>query len=138
MCNLHVLCGWSYYFSSYNHPFYLFSTVFSPLHDKHFETNENISCKTDESIILYYNTIHQLIWWVEKSNESIFLIQIQSFFWRKLQLIFLSFVHYRVNQLRYFWWNYFLNNFKLLDALLRLVCLLMVYNYFIIIMIQHL
>ena len=33
---------------------------------------------------------------------------------------------YRVIQLRYFWWNYFLNNLSLLDDLLRLVCLLMV------------
>ena len=35
------------------------------------------------------------------------------------------FVHYSVIQLRYFWWNYFLNNFSLLIGLLKLVCLLM-------------
>ena len=41
-------------------------------------------------------------------------------------LISLFFVLYRVIQRRYFWWNCFLNNFSLLDSLLRLVCLLMV------------
>ena len=45
---------------------------------------------------------------------------------RKQHLISLQFVHYGVIELRYFWWNYFLNNFCLLIRLLRLVCLLMV------------
>ena len=58
------------------------------------------------------------------------------FFWRTLHLIS-SFVHYRMIQLRYFWWNYFLNNFTLLDGLLRLVCLLMVHSYFIMIIIHQ-
>ena len=43
------------------------------------------------------------------------------FFWTKLHSILFFFVHY-VTQLRYFWWNYVLNNFSLLDGLLRLVC----------------
>ena len=54
---------------------------------------------------------------------------------RKLHLISLLFVHYSVIRLRYFWWNYFLNNFCLLIGLLRLVCLFMVgqwvHSYFI-------
>ena len=37
------------------------------------------------------------------------------FFCRKLHMIFLFFVYYRVIQLRYFWWHYFLNDFSLLD-----------------------
>ena len=37
------------------------------------------------------------------------------FFCRKLHMIFLFFVYYRVIQLRYFWWHYFLNDFGLLD-----------------------
>ena len=61
----------------------------------------------------------------------------KSFFWRKLHLISLFFVHYNVIQLRYFWWNYFFNNFSLLDGFLRLVGLLLVYNYFIIIIDQQ-
>ena len=40
-------------------------------------------------------------------------------------------------QLRYFWWNYFLNNFSLFDGLLRLVCLLIVHRYFIVIIDKH-
>ena len=38
-------------------------------------------------------------------------------------MISLSLVHYNVIQLRYFWWNYFLNNLSLLNGLLKLVCL---------------
>ena len=37
------------------------------------------------------------------------------FFWIKLHMVFLFFVYYRVIQLRYFWWHYFLNDFSLLD-----------------------
>ena len=40
-------------------------------------------------------------------------------------------------QLRYLWWNYFLNNFSLFDGLLRLVCLLIVHRYFIVIIDKH-
>ena len=42
------------------------------------------------------------------------------------------FVHYGVTQLRFFCWNYLLNNFSLLVGLLRLYCFLMVgtYSYF--------
>ena len=49
-----------------------------------------------------------------------------SFFLEKtaFDLVF-CYGHYNVIQLRYFWWNYFLNNFSLLVDLLRLVCLLM-------------
>ena len=35
------------------------------------------------------------------------------------------FVHHSLIQFRYFWWNYFLNNFSLLVGLLRPVCFLM-------------
>ena len=57
------------------------------------------------------------------------------FFKKKLHLISF-FVHYSVIQLRYFQWNYFLNNLSLLNGLLRLVCLLMVHSYFILIIDQ--
>ena len=55
-------------------------------------------------------------------SESIFffLLFFSSF------LISLLFVHYSVIKLRYFWWNYFLDNFRLLIGLLKLVSLLMV------------
>ena len=47
------------------HSFYLISTGFFLLHDKHFETNENISNRIDESNTpSFYNTIHRLVWWV--------------------------------------------------------------------------
>ena len=55
-------------------------------------------------------------------SESIFFFL---FFFSSF-LISLLFVHYSVIKLRYFWWNYFLNNFRLLIGLLKLVCLLMV------------
>ena len=53
---------------------HLSSHVFSPSHDKHFETHKKISCTIDESIIypLLYHTIHRPIWWFDKSNEFIF------------------------------------------------------------------
>ena len=81
--------------------------MFSPLHDNHFETDEKFC------------------------TELINLLLIESSFWRKLYLVSLFFINYRVIQFRYFWWHYFFNNFSLLDGLSRLVCLLMVYSYFI-------
>ena len=45
-------------------------------------------------------------------------------------------IHYRVTQLRFFWWNDFLNDFNLLDGF-RPVRLLMVYSYFIMIIDQE-
>ena len=45
-------------------PFYLISAVFSVLHDKNFETNENISNRIDESNTPFFNTIHEMVWWV--------------------------------------------------------------------------
>ena len=52
------------------HCFYLISVVFSLLHDKHFETNENISNRTDESNTPFYNTVH--LNWCDGSDEFIF------------------------------------------------------------------
>ena len=67
----------------------------------------------------------------QKSDESIFFFL--ALFLEKTAPNLLVFVHYNVIQLRYFRWNYFLNNFSLLDGLLRRVCLLMVHSYFIMI-----
>ena len=79
-------CGWSYYSYSYIYAFYLISSTFCPLHDKHFETDEKISCRVDESITILDNAIHRLIPWIDKIDESIFLY-LATFFWRKLNLI---------------------------------------------------
>lgn len=58
--------------------FYL-STVSSPLHDKNFESDGNISCRIDQLIIPFYNTIHQLVWWVDKEcHKSIFFSSLLS------------------------------------------------------------
>ena len=46
---------------------------------------------------------------------------------------FLFIRHYRVIQLRYFWWNYFMNKFSLIHGLLRMFCLPIVYSHFIMI-----
>ena len=43
------------------------------LHDKYFETDEKISCRIDDSITPFYNTIHRLLWWVDKSEWIHFL-----------------------------------------------------------------
>ena len=110
--HLWTRCGWSYYSYSYIHAFYLISSTFCPLHDKHFETDKKISCRIDESITILDNTIHRLIRWIDKIDESIFLY-LAPFFWRKLNLIYLCFVHYRMTQLRYFCCDNFLNNFRL-------------------------
>ena len=63
--------------------------------------------------------------WYDGLDESIFFFLV-FFLYRKLHLISLLFVHYSVIKVRYFWWNYLLNNFRLLIGLLKLVCLLMV------------
>ena len=73
----------------------------------------------------FHNTIYWLVWWFGKSDESIFFFLV-FFLWRNMNLISLFSVHYSVIQFRYVWWIYFLNNFSLLDVLLRLVCLLMI------------
>ena len=91
--------------------------LFFLLHDNHFETNE-------KNLIELMNRL-QSIDWYDGLDESIFFFLV-FFPWRKLHLISLLFVHYSVIKLRYFWWNYFLNNFRLLIGLLRLVCLLVV------------
>ena len=65
----------------------------------------------------------QSIDWYDGMDEFIFA---PTFFQRKLHLISQLVVHYSVIKLRYFWRNYFLNNFRLLIGLLRLVYLLMV------------
>ena len=112
--------------------YFLFPAVFPPLQDKDFETDEKIFCRVDELITLFYNTVHRLVWWVDNSSKYN-LLYLLPFFWRKLQLTFLFFVHYRVTQVRYFSWNYFVKNFSLLKGLFRLVCLLILFSYFIII-----
>ena len=37
------------------------SSVFSPLHVKHFDKDEKISFRIDESITPFFNTIHRLV-----------------------------------------------------------------------------
>ena len=71
--------------------------------------------------LLYFIT-QSINWYYNGLDESIFFFLV--FFMRKLHLISF-FVHYSLIYLKYFWWNYFLNNFSLLVDLLRLVCLLM-------------
>ena len=49
------------------HSFYLSSQLFflcCIMHDEHFETNEKISNRIDESNTTFYNTIHRLVWLV--------------------------------------------------------------------------
>ena len=66
--------------------------------------------------------------WYDRLDEFFFFFLV--FFLEKTAFdLSLRFVHYSVIKLRYFWWNYFLNNFSLLVGLLRLVCLLMVDQY---------
>ena len=80
------------------------SQLFFLLHDKHFETNEKNSNRIDESI-----TIHRLVWWVGWNH---FLFSSLHSLCKKLHLIALRFVHCSMIKLRYFWWNYFYNNFS--------------------------
>ena len=69
--------------------------------------------------------ITQSINWYDSLDEFIFFFLV--FFLEKIAFDHLAFFHYgAIIKLRYFWWNYFLNNFRLLVGLLRLVCLLMV------------
>ena len=88
---------YSYLFLSY-----LKSNSFSLLDDKHFETNEKVSFRIDEWIILFYNTFHWLVWWVNKWWIHFSFSTLQSFFYRNLYLISLFFVNYGVNQVRNF------------------------------------
>ena len=70
---------------------------------------------------LLHNTIHQLVRYfrVFVYSESIFYFM-ESFFSRKLfPLVSLSLAHHWVNQFRYFWQNYFRNNFNLFVNLRR-------------------
>ena len=97
------------------------------MHGKYFET--------DESIARSYNTIHRPAWWVDKTDELIFLFLV--FFLGKIAFYLLVFCSLQRDSAQIIWWNYFLNNFSLLDGLLRLVCLLMVYSYFIMIIDQQ-
>ena len=100
------------------YPFFLL--VFSLFLDKHFETDERISCRTDESITLFVTQFND--WYCNGLDEFIFLFLV--FFLEKTAFLISFFVYCNVTQLKYFWWNYFLNNFCLLIGLLRLVCLL--------------
>ena len=97
------------------------------MHGKYFET--------DESIARSYNTIHRPAWWVDKSDELIFLFLV--FFLGKVAFYLLVFCSLQRDSAQIIWSNYFLNNFSLLNGLLRLVCLLMVYRYFIMIIDQQ-
>ena len=65
-------------------------------------------------------------WWTQFLFPSLF------FPGTPFDLVFCSVVWFS-----YFCWNYFLNNFSLLDGLLILVCLLMIHSYFIIIIIDQ-
>ena len=55
----------------------------------------------------------QSIDWYDGLDETIFFF-LAFFLKRKLHLISMIFVRYSVIKLRYFWWNYLLNNFRLL------------------------
>ena len=81
---------------------------------------KKVPCRIDESITPFCNTTLRPVCWVDKSDESIFFFLV--FFWRKLHLISMFFVQYSVIQLRYFWWNYFLN---------KLVCLIVRWDLFV-------
>ena len=71
---------------------------------------------------LHYFITYSIDWYYNGLDESIFFFLFKCTW--KLHLISF-FVHYSVIQLRYFWWNYYLNNFSLPVGLLRLVGLLM-------------
>lgn len=51
--------NWSYQF--FLHFLFYLSTVSSPLRDKKFESDGNISCRIDKLIIPFYNKIHRLV-----------------------------------------------------------------------------
>ena len=86
----------------------------------------NILSQMKKFLVELMNQIPYLI------TQSINHFYFSSFFPQKVLLISF-FVHYSVIQLRYFQRNYFLDNFSLLDGLLRLFCLLMVHSRFIMI-----
>ena len=102
-------------------------SVFSQLHGKHFEIYEKISCRKYPFYFLqkypFYNTNS-----IERYVDLTRVMKPFSFFWKKLYPISLFFVQQSVIQLRYFWRNYILNKFSLLDSLLRLVCLLVAHR----------
>ena len=98
------------------------------MHDQNFEKEGKTSCGIDELITFLYNT-NLPVWWVDRSDEPV-LVFLHSFLWRKLFLISLFFIHYRVIKLWFFWGNYFWSNFSSLDGLFYLF---MVYSYFIIV-----
>ena len=68
--------------------------------------------------------ITQCIDWYDGLDEFIFFFLV--FFLEKTAFYLLAFCSLSVIKRRYFWLNYFLNNFRLLVGLLTLVCLLMV------------
>ena len=71
---------------------------------------------------LLYFVAQSIDWYdvLSKSDESIFL-SLQSIFFMKKTVFdlpfFVFFFVYKLIQLRYFWWNCFLNNFSLLSGL---------------------
>ena len=93
------------------HLSHLTSNVFLRLlHDKHFETDEKISCRVDgvdESITPFYKTIH----W--PFPFSLVFFTSKKIIWSCFLFITAWFSLYILIK-----WNYFLNNFYLLDDLL--------------------
>ena len=68
-----------------------FFFAFIALHDQHFETDENLFCRIDDSITLQHDTSIAGIQLgnISKSDECIFpfdepLFSLEPFFWRKL------------------------------------------------------
>ena len=101
---------------------------FSQLHDKHFETDGKFLVELMNRLPHFITQSINRYDEFTRVNESIFFFPV---------LFSLFFVYYNVIQLRYFCWKYFLINLILLDGLLRLVCLLMVYSYFFMIIDQE-
>ena len=70
-------------------PFFLshLSPIFSPLHDKHFHTDEKVYCRIDESVTLLYNSIHRLVSRIDKECDEfilfflVFFSRENYFFW---------------------------------------------------------
>ena len=71
---------------------------------------------------LHYFITQSKNWYYNGSDE--FIIFFLIFFLEKPAFLISFFIHYCLIQLRYFWWNYLLNNISLLAGLLKLVCFL--------------
>ena len=96
---------------------------FSLLHDKHFETNEKISDRFDESNTLFYNIIHRLVGWVGWIHflfSSLF--SRENCIWSSCFLFITAWFSLDTFDETTSW---IILEFPLLVGLLRLVCLLM-------------